>query len=152
MKRIRTEQTRPNDKFVITINEGFLLETQASTILLTATKALTITGLEWSLSFGEELGAPLSSWTGWWVITTRFKVNPQFIKTVNGEGLLKNEEGILASGTVYLAPRGQESIQGKTSWMRKMSQGDKLDFSVVGQTIGIATASVVGTISFFAIF
>lgn len=154
MKRIRTEPTRTNNKFSITITEAIIGRPQRNIRLFKATQPVTLTGIEWAFTFGEEIGTTLSASKVFYLLATNGdREGPHDINTDDtGDNFIDNAGQVITSGGVYLGPRDHQTIIGKSTWMRKMKEGDEFTVSFKNAAVLLATCSCVGTVTFFAMF
>ena len=156
-KRRRTTQgfvrvKRPIAKDIISIGITNAGVTQRAVVLKTTTFPCTLTGLRWSLSFLSVLTTgPAAQF--WAIVINRDGETSNTLNTASAATLYAPEQNVLAWGHFFVvdADIGQgpssQLTEGVTKTMRKLQEGDTLDFITIG-TAGTANL-VRGAVQFF---
>ncbi len=155
LKRARTSGVRvarPIDKELKAINHNDAGSTQRSTVLKTTTFPGTVVGLRWDFSAVSPL-TTAAEFLYWVIVVVPDGEAVNTIGTSDGVDMYTPEQNVLAFGNIALADAdiaaGPQAVhvEGSTKTMRKLKQGDVLQFSVLGLS---GTAGLVrGVIQFF---
>ncbi len=139
---------RPTDKELIYVNQT-ATTSNVTTTLKTATFPCTVVGLRWSIAARNLLttGSPVLNWI---IVLVHDGNSANTISQSNGADMYTPENDVMAFGTLILndADSGQGptagSIVGQTKTMRKMQQGDLLQFITFSSLAsGFAVSGVV---------
>ncbi len=142
---------RPTDKELIYVNQT-CTTSNVSTTMKTATFPCTIVGLRWNLTI-RSLISTASPTVNWIIVVVRDGNSANTISQSNGADMYTPEQDVMAFGTVTVADTdvGQGPtimhIQGTTKTMRKMQQGDLLQFITLASVANGAEA--LGVVQFF---
>ncbi len=142
---------RPTDKEL-----KYVLQTatnsNVTTTLKTTTFPCTIVGLRWDLQFLIAI-ATANPIVNWIIVVVHDGNSANTISQSNASDMYTPEKDVMAFGTVALMQNdsvlgpGTMHIQGQTKTMRKMAQGDQLQFVTIANTASSVTVS--GVIQFF---
>ncbi len=141
---------RPTDKELIYVSQT---ATTANTVttLKTATFPCTVVGLRWSISFLSAI-ATSSPFVNWIIVIVRDGNSANTISQANGADMYTPENDVMAFGTIMTGDSDLNgpivaNISGTTKTMRKMQQGDLLQFITLSSAANSTT--VRGVVQFF---
>jgi len=152
-KRARTSGVRvarPIDKELIAVNLS-VTTTQMDTVLKTTTFPGTVVGLRWSMSARSVVTA--AQRVDWAIVTTEDGNTVNNIGTSNAGDFYTPEQNVLAFGSMQLeasnSTAGPSNFmwEGSTKTMRKLKQGDTLEFTII--STNATGASIDGVVQFF---
>ncbi len=140
---------RPTDKELIYVAQTVTTSNVATT-MKTATFPCTIVRLRWDMAFG--VATTGNTFINWIIVIVRDGNAANTISQSNGADMYTPEQDVMAFGTVALQGSSQDSneafhITGQTKTMRKMQQGDILQFITLGNVVNGATLK--GVVQFF---
>ncbi len=141
-----TSTKRPIDKSIVVVNQS-LATSQVATTLITATFPCTMTGLRWDFVVS---GNTTSIMTGYWaIVLVQDGLAASTLATSDGADLYSPEQNVLAFGSYQSADTDQGNgpmsshHTGSTKSMRKLKNGDKLQFvTIVTSNAGILDGAV----------
>ncbi len=141
---------RPTDKELIFVNQT-ATTANVTTTMKTATFPCTVVGLRWD--FIMEALVTTNSTISWIIVIVRDGNAANTISQSNGADMYTPEQDVMAFGTVHVVANDETGgnmnahIQGQTKTMRKMQQGDLLQFISLSNTV--SSAAVRGVVQFF---
>ena len=141
---------RPTDKELIYVSQQ-ATSANVATTLKTATFPCTIVGLRWNIVFATTTAA--NNITNWIIVIVRDGNAANTISQSNGADMYTPEQDVMAFGTVSTLASDETGgnqnahISGQTKTMRKMQQGDLLQF--ISFSSGANSCFVRGVIQFF---
>jgi len=153
LKRARTSGqrvSRPIDKELIAVNLS-VTTTQVDTVLKTTTFPGTVVGLRWSISARSVVAA--AQRVDWAIVTTADGNSVNNIGTSNAADFYTPEQDVLAFGSMQLEANNSTAgpathmWEGTTKTMRKLKQGDTLEFTII--STNATGASIDGVVQFF---
>jgi len=152
-KRARTSGVRvarPIDKELIAVNLS-VTTTQVETVLKTTTFPGTVVGLRWSLSARSVVAT--AQRVDWAIVTAQDGNVVNNLATSNAADFYTPEQDVLAFGSMQLeannSTAGPATVnwEGTTKTMRKLKQGDTLQFTIL--STNATGASIDGVVQFF---
>lgn len=160
MKRRRTESgfvavrpnaKRPIDKELKVVLHG-VTNTLTNTALKTTTFPGTVTGLRWSMSYENIISTDTSS-AYWAIVVVPDGESANTPATSDGADFYTPEQHVLAFGIVTAEDSDQGggpitvNFEGSTKTMRKLKQGDTLNFIALGTAANCG--GIRGIVQFF---
>ncbi len=143
---------RPTDKELIVVNH-VTTTSNVLTTLKTATFPCTVVGLRWNFAI-RNTATSGDNLVFWIIVLVHDGQSANTLSTSNGADMYTPENDVMAFGTVHLTDADLANggpaimhVQGQTKTMRKMQQGDLLQFITLGSVATGGTA--IGTIQFF---
>ncbi len=142
---------RPTDKELIYVAQT-CTTSNTTTTLKTATFPCTIVGLRWNLAFKGVIATSAST-INWIIVLVHDGNSANTISQSNGADMYTPENDVMAFGTVMVNETDQgvgpmiAHVQGQTKTMRKMQQGDLLQFISLSSVS--VSAKVDGVVQFF---
>lgn len=141
---------RAIDKQIININH-VVTNAAVSTTLYTATYPCTITGIRWSLCYGQALDDNLSAGT-WFIVIVRDGYSSNTPSLTSGSSLYQPETDVLSFGSfcAFKDTSGSGAsvlYDGNTKTMRKIQAGDQMFLVSLGTDVNQGT--LFGAIQFF---
>ncbi len=142
---------RPTDKELIYVSQTFT-SSNTSTTLKTTTFPYTIVGLRWNMSAIHTFSTG-NSIVNWIIVVVHDGNSANTISQSNGADMYTPEQDVMAFGTLTLmdADAGFGSttkpIMGSTKTMRKLKQGDLLQFITLCNNANAGTIN--GVVQFF---
>ena len=142
---------RPTDKELIYVAQT-CTNSNTATTLKTATFPCTIVGLRWSMSFltAVSTSSPVVNWI---IVLVHDGNSANTISQSNGADMYTPENDVMAFGTVQTSDSDISAgplavqVQGQTKTMRKMQQGDLLQFITFSSAAN--STNVRGVVQFF---
>ncbi len=151
LKRARTaggaRVQRPIDKELVVVAKA-TVATQVSTVLKTVTFPGTIVGLRWSMGAANDSGT-LSTQLVWAIVVVQDGDAANALGLTDAGDFYTPEQNVLAFGSSVATGVDQTSVQidGTTKTMRKLKQGDTLQFIALAEATN--TWMIHGVIQFF---
>ncbi len=142
---------RPTDKELIYVSQT-ATTSNVSTTLKTATFPCTIVGLRWNFAMSSNVSTT-NSVVNWIIVLVHDGNSANTISQSNGADMYTPENDVMAFGTVSVLANDETAgstfgqVQGQTKTMRKMQQGDLLQFITISDVAN--GAKVNGVIQFF---
>ncbi len=142
---------RPTDKELIYVSQTATTSNTATT-LKTTTFPCTIVGLRWNMTC-RSIIATGSSTVNWIIVLVKDGNSANTISQSNGADMYTPENNVMAFGTVDVSDNDlgigplSVQVQGQTKTMRKMQQGDLLQFITISTLANSATFR--GVVQFF---
>ncbi len=142
---------RPVDKELIFVAQTATTSNVATT-LKTTTFPCTIVGLRWSLQFLSALSTSDST-VSWIIVLVKDGNTANTISQSNGADMYTPEQNVMAFGQITVRDNDVGtgpaimSAVGNTKTMRKMMQGDVLQFVTISSQVNSCT--IRGTVQFF---
>ncbi len=141
---------RPTDKSIIAIDK-IANTSQVATVLYTATFPATVVGLRWEIGAMTRIAG--NSKLAWCIIHVQDGKTPSTIVTSDAGQMYSPEQSVMTFGFGHLMGsssaqgNGQKGWCGHTKTMRKMRNGDTLQFIVLSDTAN--SAEMEGFVQFF---
>ncbi len=140
---------RPTDKELIYVNQTVTTSNVATT-LKTTTFPCTVVGLRWNMAI--RVATTGNTFVNWIIVVVKDGNSANTISQSNGADMYTPEQNVMAFGTIALQGSAQESaeafqFQGQTKTMRKLKQGDLLQFISLGDVV--SGALIQGVVQFF---
>ncbi len=143
---------RPTDKELIFVSQT-VTTSNVVTSMKTATFPCTLVGLRWNMVCNGII-TTASSTISWIIVLVHDGNTANTISQSNGADMYTPENDVMAFGTIQvqdadLSAGGPVAVhfEGNTKTMRKMRQGDILQFVTLGENANCATLR--GTVQFF---
>ncbi len=142
---------RPTDKELIFVSQTATTSNVATT-LKTATFPCTIVGVRWSMSMSNNVSTG-DTIVNWIIVLVHDGNSANTISQSNGADMYTPENDVMAFGTTILsdsdigAGNRTHNFKGMTKTMRKMRQGDLLQFITLASAAN--SAIVRGVVQFF---
>lgn len=150
---VQTATRRPIDKRIVFVLKNSISDTQVATTLITCTFPFTITGLRWALEF--HAGSVAANTLSWAIVRVKDGNSASNISQADAGSFYSPEQEVLAFGHVYVQDNdagtgpANHRIEGSTKTMRRVANGDLIQFICKGLTTS-ALGTVSGPIQFFA--
>ncbi len=142
---------RPTDKELIFVAQTATTSNTVTT-LKTATFPCTVVGLRWNFAFASNVSTN-NSFVNWIIVLVHDGNSANTISQSNGADMYTPENDVMAFGTVSVLANDETAgstngqVMGQTKTMRKMQQGDVLQFITLSSVAN--SALVRGVIQFF---
>ncbi len=144
---INVPNRRPIDKELKFISKSGLTSTQTGSVLKTTTFPCTVLGIRWDLSVTQDGGTGDAS-GAWAIIVVHDGDAANSISFTDGADFYTPEQDVLAFGAWNINSNyTNRGFQGATKTMRKLQQGDQLQWICLGVVTN--TSAIRGIIQFF---
>jgi len=149
---VQTATRRPIDKRLVYVLKTSISDTQVGSTLITATYPFTLTGLRWA--FEAHAGSVAANTLSWAIVRVKDGNTASNIGQGDASNFYTPEQEVLAFGQVYVQDNdagtgpANHRIEGSTKTMRRIANGDTVQFIIKGATAS-ALGSFSGIIQFF---
>lgn len=138
---------RPIAKELIAVNKDGVAGSQVATTLKTATFPCTVVGLRWDLTLYQDAGTGTASGR-WAIILIDDGDSANTLGVTDAGTFYQPENHVMAYGFFSIDNNTRPlSIMGSTKTMRKMQDGDILQFVIVG--VATNTVALRGCVQYF---